>query len=474
MKLSDFRETLDELRATNSRNDKKKIISEVSDSPAAISFLSGSEFDSAGLGKKSVLDVAQDVFGDSVDGAPTVSECLEQFDEDEEDGKDLEVLHNHMQVLASLSGNEQKDHLVSMFKSFSYPSVVAHACLNDLPVGVGDSTIASAMGVKESLPFYDGVHEIAASADALTAPVVGRAFKPQLASSQSRSPDFVDSENMIDTDGNEWAAQLKVDGIRGQVHIKARETGQEVKVFSRRMNDITESVPELAEVDWPAGEYILDGEIISENGSYSETSERIGRKGENVERDVAMQFAVFDAIIYAGENIWSKQYRARYSRLQSLDLNTGDTVQLLPLEFDYEDAKDHALRHNEEGLILKRMDVPYEFDKRSSLWVKHKFDDCSVDLNIVGFYEGEGKASGTLGKVELETSDGVAVGNCGSGWTDEDREEVWNNQDEWLGRTVEIEGRGMDSKLRMPIFKRYRPEGEADSYSKVKQIMKEV
>lgn len=283
---------------------------------------------------------------------------------------------------------------------------------------------------------------------------------------------------MIDTDGNEWAAQLKVDGYRALVHIKERETGQEVKVFSRRMNDISESVPEIVnETEFPAGEYILDGEIIAEDGKYSSTSARIGRKAENVERDVEMQFAVFDAIIYAGENIWSNQYRARYSRLQSLDLNTDNTVQLLPLDFDYEDAKDHALQHDEEGLILKRMDAPYEFDKRSSSWVKHKFDAETVDLKISGFQEGDGKAAGTLGKVELETSDGVYVGNSGSGFTDEERDEIWQNQEDWLGRTIEVEARGLgtEDKLRMPIYKRDRSDdGEADSWERVQEVMDDV
>jgi len=243
------------------------------------------------------------------------------------------------------------------------------------------------------------------------------------------------------------------------------------------MNDITESVPELQEVDFPAGEYYLDGEIISENGSYSETSARIGRNEDNVEREVEMEYKVFDAIIYAGENLWNQPFRARHSRLQSLDLNTGDTIELLPLEYDYEKAKSHALENEQEGLILKRMDAPYEFGTRSSSWVKHKFDADNVDLVISGFEEGEGKASGTLGKVELETSDGVYVGNSGSGFTDSQRDELWNNQEDWMGRTIEVEARGIgtEDKLRMPIYKRDRSDdGEPDSWERVQEVMDDV
>ncbi len=282
---------------------------------------------------------------------------------------------------------------------------------------------------------------------------------------------------MIDTNGDEWKCQLKVDGVRGTLHAEWTGDGHDITIFSRRKNDITPSLPELSdELKLPAGDFILDGEVISENGSYSETSSRVGRDRENVDRDIEMQFAVFDTIVYAGEKVWEQPYKKRYKRLESLDLNTDETIQLLPLVDDYNVAKDRALQNNEEGLILKKMDEPYKFGKRDSSWVKHKFDASTIDLKIAGFVEGDGKASGTLGKVELETSDGVYVGDSGSGFSDEERAEIWENQDEYYGEVIEVEGRGIGSqdKIRMPIFKRHRAEGEADSWEKVNEMMSEV
>jgi ATP-dependent DNA ligase len=104
-------------------------------------------------------------------------------------------------------------------------------------------------------------------------------------------------------------------------------------------------------------------------------------------------------------------------------------------------------------------------------------DSDNIDLKIAGFAEGEGKASGTLGKVELETTDGVYVGNSGSGFSDEERDEIWSNQDEWMGRCIEIEARGLgtQSKLRMPIFVRDRSDdGTADSWKRVQELMQDV
>jgi len=455
MDESEFKTLLEALRDTNSRNEKKELIADVSDSAPSISFLSGSEFDDAGLGKKTVLDVAQDVFGDDIDGKPTVSESLESEDSEILAGSELDVLHNHMKVLADLSGNDQKAQLETMFETFDYPSIVAHACLNDWPTGVGNSTI----GVKDSLPFYDGVHEIAAAEDRLTQPVVGRSFKPMLAVPESRG------------EPDNPAGQLKIDGYRAMVHVKETNAGQEISVYSRRMNEITESVPELTEVDWPAGEYILDGEVIAQTGSYSDTSARIGRKAENVDREIEMDYAVFDTIVYAGENMWQQPYKKRHGRLESLDLNTGPNVQRVAVYEDVEEAKDFAAELGEEGVIVKDWESEYEFDQRSASWQKCKMDDESVDLKIAGFEEGEGKASGTLGRV------GVYVGNSGSGFTDEQRDTIWNNQSEWMGRCVEIEARGLgtENKLRMPIFVKSRhDDGEADSWERVKEIMREV
>mgnify|MGYP006288118535 FL=1 len=187
MNEKQFRQTLDELRATNSRNDKKELIAEVSDSPAAISFLSGSEFDSIGLGRKSVKKAVP--FDGFEDDGPTISESLEEYD-CESDGKDMETLYQHINVLDSLSGNEQIEYLSGMFESYTYPSVVSFALMNDIGVGVGDSTIAKALNLEDSLPFVESVVDATKMESPPSTPVVGQPFSPMLAVPEKRSPEF--------------------------------------------------------------------------------------------------------------------------------------------------------------------------------------------------------------------------------------------------------------------------------------------
>ena len=460
MKISEFRNTLDQLQSTNSRNEKKEIVRSISHSQAAVSFISGSEFDDMGLGKTTVLSVAQETFNESLDGQPTVSEDLRSFDDADSYESTLTHLYDRIKTLADESGNDQKELLQELFEHYSCPSVVSHACLNDLPTGVSDKTIASALDLRDSLPFYDSVVEAAAAPNPVTQPVIHNAFDPMLAKSESSLPD----------DLSQYVGQPKIDGYRLILHIQ----GDNVTAFTRRRNDVTESLPELDEIDWPKGDWIIDCEVIAETGDYSDTSERIGRKAENVSQDVEMEFAVFDVLEYATEPVHNEPYSKRHGYAESFAaLTTDERVYSLPVYADITDAKEASTEY--EGLIWKNINAPYKFGKRSKGWIKEKHMSETVDLEACEIVEGEGRLAGTMGKIGLQTADGKFVGYTGSGFSDEQRDEIWENQRDYLGETLEIEAEAFDEALRFPIFQRWRcDDGQVDSLDRVKAIMPET
>lgn len=458
--------TLDEL----SGNDLKDRLAQL-DEAHVVSLLNGEEFDDIGLGKKSVQTVAEDVFGE-FEAKPTVTQALRArtIPDAESNGHSIEQLYLDMEMLDSKSGNDQKDFLREMLEDYAYPDVVSYAVLNDWSLGFGNSTLASALGVKESLPFYEYTSAALRDEEPLTEPEVGSAFSPMLAVPESRGrPD-----NPV--------AQKKVDGYRILIHF---DNG-EVTAFSRRMNDVTESLPELEELSLDDGRFIIDAEVIAENGSYSDTSSRVGRDAENVERDVEMNFKLFDVIHadfpfdveYDTDRTWEQPYHIRYKILQAIHIAiSDDRTEVLDYTEDIEAALDEAAELGHEGIIVKDLESTYEFGKRSSSWQKVKLDDETVDVKVTGFVEGEGRMSGTLGKVRIETGDGVHVGYSGSGFSDEQRDEIWENQDDWMDRTIEVEARGLGTqdKLRMPIFKRDRQDdGEPDSFDRVQEVMKDI
>ena len=111
-----------------------------------------------------------------------------------------------------------------------------------------------------------------------------------------------------------------------------------------------------------------------------------------------------------------------------------------------------------EGLMLNLADAPYEF-KRSKNILKVKVMQ-TVDLRIIGFEEGQGRNAGKLGAILVDFK-GNEVG-VGSGFTDFDREYIWKNQDQYLGKICEIQffeiskdKDGVES-LRFPVWKYLR------------------
>lgn len=130
-----------------------------------------------------------------------------------------------------------------------------------------------------------------------------------------------------------------------------------------------------------------------------------------------------------------------------------------------------------EGIIIKDADGEYQWHsriggKRDRAWTKRKPVD-TFDARIVGFYAGkEGKRlEGTLGGVCVEGVDENNVPfecKVGGGWSDPLRDKIWNNQEDYLGKMIEIEadpnvlemeGRDVNS-LRWGVYKKFRPDKE--------------
>jgi DNA ligase-1 len=118
-----------------------------------------------------------------------------------------------------------------------------------------------------------------------------------------------------------------------------------------------------------------------------------------------------------------------------------------------------------EGLMCS-LDKPYEFKRSKTLLKMKVMQTC--DLKVIGFEEGQGKFANTLGKVICDYK-GYELG-VGSGWSDDMRNEVWNNQDKYLGKIAEIqyfEETNNDTggiSLRFPVFKTWRDDKNEESY----------
>jgi ATP-dependent DNA ligase len=168
----------------------------------------------------------------------------------------------------------------------------------------------------------------------------------------------------------------------------------------------------------------------------------------------------------------SEAYKDRFARLESIinDL-PGCHLQVsyrVDTQEECEKIFQQMLSEGKEGIILKNPNGPYEV-KRTPNQIKFKAEnDC--DLKIVGFVEGTGKYEGSLGAIQLESADGGLSVDVGTGFSDADRQSIWNNRESLVGKIVAtqynevITSKGKKTKsLFLPVFLEIRDDKtEAD------------
>lgn len=120
-----------------------------------------------------------------------------------------------------------------------------------------------------------------------------------------------------------------------------------------------------------------------------------------------------------------------------------------------------------EGVMLNTANGPYEV-KRSKCLLKVKHTEEHI-LPVVDIIEGTGKFEDSLGALVVIYTDKVGRQSylgVGSGFTDAQRKEIWDNFDAYRSRMIEIECFGESTNsagttsLNCPIFKRFVGEVE--------------
>ena len=262
----------------------------------------------------------------------------------------------------------------------------------------------------------------------------------------------------------------KFDGQRCFTIIK----NGKITMKSRQNKEIT-GLTEVLESIKQTGlnDICLDGELLAINSDYEsvykDTMKIISTKNEV---KTGIKYMVFDIVTL--EEFENKKKTDIYSIRRSILENIKETefLKITPiLYYGKDDNKvlevlNKCRQNGAEGCMIN-LDKPYEF-KRSKTLLKLKVMN-SCDLKIIGFEEGDGKYKGTLGNLICDYK-GYQLG-VGSGYTDKQREQIWNNQEEYLNRIAEIQyfeetynDKGGLS-LRFPVFKCVRELGKEVSYN---------
>ncbi|MCP8312368.1 MAG: ATP-dependent DNA ligase [Candidatus Methylarchaceae archaeon HK02M1] len=230
--------------------------------------------------------------------------------------------------------------------------------------------------------------------------------------------------------GGRTAFEYKLDGGRVQIH----KYGDEVKIFSRRLTDVTESLPEIVEMvkkNLKAKEVIFEGEVIAINSlghplPFQHLMRRFKRvhEIEDIIKKIPVKLYVFDILYLNGESLISVQYS---KRRQILDENCGEiplTDQIVSNNLEEtEQFLKKSMNSGHEGLVAKRLDSEYMPGIRGKLWLKIKPILEPLDLVIVAAEYGYGRRHEWLSDYYLaardaETDEFLTVGKTFKGLTD--------------------------------------------------------
>lgn len=228
-------------------------------------------------------------------------------------------------------------------------------------------------------------------------------------------------------------AEYKYDGVRAQVH----KSGKEVRVYSRRLEEITASFPEVvASFRGAKGEFILDGEAVpflEGRPLPFQLLQRRLRRMEDLEeaaRKAPITYFAFDVLYRDGEEVadlpLSKRRKLLGEVVAGTTARTAETADVTTAE-DVQAAFRRSRDLGYEGLVVKDPESLYGMGKRGSGWVKLKEELDTLDVVIVAAEYGHGKRAGVISDYTFAVRDGdelKTVGKAYSGLTDKEIEEM--------------------------------------------------
>jgi DNA ligase 1 len=238
-----------------------------------------------------------------------------------------------------------------------------------------------------------------------------------------------DSEAEAVAELGECGLEFKLDGARVQIHRR----GEEVRIYSRRLNEVTPAVPELAEraLSLPATELILEGEAIAlrPDGTphpFQTTMRRFGRRleVERVREALPLTLVLFDLLFLDGASLIDRPYRERIALLDQAVPSELVVRRLITGSAEAAAAfLREALDQGHEGIMAKALDAPYEAGQRGRRWLKVK-PVRTLDLVVLAAEWGHGRRKGRLSNLHLGARDEatgrfVMLGKTFKGMTDE-------------------------------------------------------
>jgi DNA ligase 1 len=304
-----------------------------------------------------------------------------------------------------------------------------------------------------------------------------RPILPMLASTAESAGDAVAS---FERSSVEW----KLDGIRIQIHRR----GDEVRIYTRNLNDITHALPGIVQAvrPLPVRQAVFDGEAlwigVDGPATFQDTVSRIDSEAP----PEGIVTFLFDLLHVDGDDLLDTPLEQRAARLEAIAPHLKIPGVLTSDPEEGGRVLDDALAAGHEGVVVKDAASLYGAGRRGKAWRKVK-PVRTYDLVVLGAEWGHGRRRGWLSNLHLgardpRTGEFVMVGKCFKGLTDEllqwQTKELLERETDRQGiavlarpeLVVEIALDGVQSSTRYPggvalrfaRVKRYRPDKNAE------------
>ena len=358
--------------------------------------------------------------------------------------KSLSQWISFLEELRDKSEEEKKEAITSAWSSLDQNErfLLNKLITGGFRMGVSQKTIAKALS--HYLEEEENViaHKLMGDWTAFTTDFNSLLLNPDPASQLSKPYPFylayaLDTELEDIGPSTEWFAELKWDGIRGQL-IKR---GGNIFLWSRGEELITNQFPEFNSFLNIESDFVIDGEIlVADNGqiqSFNTLQKRLGRKkpSSKLLKAHPAVFMSYDIMEMDGRDVRAMSQEERRKSLEALydqkpDSNATFLISEL-LRFDSWDSlrtvRGSAREAMAEGLMLKSKKGEYKTGRKKGEWFKWKLDPMTIDAVMIYAQRGHGRRANLFTDFTFALKDGerlVPVAKAYSGLTDNEFREI--------------------------------------------------
>lgn len=328
-------------------------------------------------------------------------------------------------ITGSNSQNKKLNYILELYTSASplEAKYITRTITEKLRIGVGEGTLVDAISdaygidkeiIDRAYMLSNDLGEVATRAQESIESVKelsispGKPIKPMLA---QLSPGIKESIGEM----GKVVCETKYDGIRVQIH----KLGDEIKIFTRRLENVTQALPEIVEYirkALPDEDYIIEGEVIATKDnkpiSFQYILQRVKRKYdvEKMREKIPLKIFLFD-VLYYKEPVAEDPISQRRELLEKI-VSTSDDVELSTMKIvtmdnvvDAEELFNWSIENGHEGIMFKDITSPYSPGKRGKNMLKYKPVRETLDCVITGGIYGKGKRAKFFGSYLLSLFD---------------------------------------------------------------------